>query len=109
MDRPKIVNRIGIELITDVCQEYIDEIVEDGLVEDKIRDWNAKIAEAVLEAVFGKSIWEWINSKYDLSDEGLTEAERAEFIKNGNVLDFENDAIRMTLLDDGTGAVYITE
>ena len=43
-----------------LCESYINDLDKDGWVDE---DMDHYIFEAAMEAVYGKSVWEWINKK----------------------------------------------
>jgi hypothetical protein len=57
--KPKQLPTIDLSELREVCQQHIDEI--EGNEEDE--DTAHYIYEAAMEAVFGKEVWGYINSK----------------------------------------------
>lgn len=46
-----------LEKLKASCQDYIDQIAEDGYVDDDSKQW---IFEAAMELFFGRLVWRWI-------------------------------------------------
>jgi len=63
MEKPKQLPDIDIEIdsIKEMCQNYIDFVASDDYHEDN--DFKHYIFETTLESIFGRQVWEYINSK----------------------------------------------
>lgn len=59
MDVPQQLENIDITALKRLCQEHIDDF-NTGNEDD---DDEHYIYEAAMEAVFGKNVWKWINSR----------------------------------------------
>ena len=57
--KPKQLKSPNIEPLQKICQEYIDELVKDGYVDD---NFDHDIYECAMETIFGKDVWKFINS-----------------------------------------------
>lgn len=59
-NKPQQLETVGIDNLRKLCQEYIDKLYKSGYASD---DFRQCIFEAAVEAVFGKSVWEWIREQ----------------------------------------------
>jgi hypothetical protein len=57
---PKPVECPDFEGLKEQCAQYITEIIRTGWADDDIEHY---IFEAALSAVYGNSVWEWVNSR----------------------------------------------
>jgi len=57
--KPKKKTKIDFNPVIDICEENINKLHKDGYMIKDIEHW---IYEAVLESVYGKDIWKWIDS-----------------------------------------------
>lgn len=63
--KPTRLDVVDATRLRNICQAYIDELDEKGWADD---DTTHYIFEAAMEAVFGKDVWIWVNSKLSRKD-----------------------------------------
>ena len=57
---PKSHTKFDWQPLIEICQNYVKDIEEKDYVRD---DWDHYIYETAMTAVFGDSVWDWINNK----------------------------------------------
>lgn len=57
----KPLNQIDFTELIDMCQQYIDFVDSDEYHEDN--DYKYYVFEKSMEAVFGESVWDFINNR----------------------------------------------
>lgn len=69
MDKKPEVGKDNIPLhnLIKSCQEYIDFIdsVGEDYSEDGLDDFEHRIFETAVTAVYGREVWDWINKRQD--------------------------------------------
>lgn len=65
MKRPLRKNKVDITLLVQSCEDFIDFLEDDDYHEDKIENYENDIFEKVMEAIYGKDIFNYINSKIE--------------------------------------------
>ena len=61
LEMPQQLTEIDTRPLREICQKYINEKAANGCADD-INDIEYYIFETTLEAIFGKGVWEWVNS-----------------------------------------------
>lgn len=61
INNPEIQQNIDLLDLKNVCQEYINYINSEEYHEDN--DYKHYIYETALETIFGKDVWDFVNSK----------------------------------------------
>jgi len=56
---PKPLSVIGLTALTRICNEYINGLAGGY----QIKDGEHYIFETAIEAVYGKDVWDWVNSQ----------------------------------------------
>lgn len=62
MEKPKQLESVDITELRDICQEYLDFIDNDEEYHED-NDNDHYIFEKAMETVFGKKVWDFINSR----------------------------------------------
>lgn len=52
------MKRIDFTEVIELAKSYMEEIHREGITSDKLSDYDAYIFEAVIEAIYGKDIFE---------------------------------------------------
>ena len=64
MEKPKQLETVNLTALRQACQEYIDWLDDDEeYFEDGVEDYEHEVMEKAMEAIFGKDVWDFINSK----------------------------------------------
>lgn len=58
--KPKQLETLDLEPLRKLCQGCIDCLARDGYVSE---DYDHYVYETAMETVFGKNVWEWVNSR----------------------------------------------
>lgn len=56
---PKQLSSFDFSPLQKICQNYINELAEEGYAD---KDYDHYIYETAIECIFGKDVWQWINS-----------------------------------------------
>ncbi len=56
---PKLIETPDIKPLQTICQNYTNELIKNGYVRDDLEHY---IFETAMETVFGKNVWQFINS-----------------------------------------------
>ena len=64
MEKPKQLEKVDLQRLRDICQEYID-FVDDDKEYHEDHDYEAYIFEAAVTAIFGREVWEFINNRHE--------------------------------------------
>lgn len=63
MDRPKLIEGdIDLSKVKEVCEEAMERLELSG---DEPKDIENYVYEAIMEALYGPDVWEWINDKLE--------------------------------------------
>ncbi|GAF82905.1 unnamed protein product [marine sediment metagenome] len=58
--KPKAIASPDFRHLKKTCQHYVDALAGEEFTNG---DWKQYIYEAAIVAIFGKDVWDWINSK----------------------------------------------
>lgn len=58
-NKPKPLTVIDLKPLSEVCRQYIDDLDHNGWADE---DYTHFIYETAVETIYGKDIWDWINS-----------------------------------------------
>ena len=61
-DKPPMLQHTDFNKLVETCQKYINYVDSDDYHEDN--DWSHYIYEAVIETLYGKDVWKWINNRH---------------------------------------------
>ena len=65
MKRPLIKSKINIEQLVQSCEEFLSFLDGDEYHEDKIVNYENDVFEKVMEAIYGKEVFNFINNKIE--------------------------------------------
>jgi hypothetical protein len=65
MKRPLRKNKVDITLLVQSCEDFIDFLEDDDYHEDKIENYENDIFEKVMEAIYGKEVFNFINNRIE--------------------------------------------
>lgn len=63
MEKPKKTVRANTNKLQTSCQRLIDHLNQDKINSNKMLEYEAKIVEAAIEAMYGKDAVKWIDYK----------------------------------------------
>ena len=56
VSRPVFLSEVNLDKLRDICENYLDD-VEKGV---SVKDYDAYMSEAALEAIYGEGVFQWI-------------------------------------------------
>ena len=65
MKRPLRKSKINIEELVQSCEEFLSFLDGDEYHEDRIVNYENDVFEKVMEAIYGKEVFNFINSKIE--------------------------------------------
>lgn len=65
MKRPLRKSKINIEELVQSCEEFLSFLDGDEYHEDRIVNYENDVFEKVMEAIYGKEVFKFINSKIE--------------------------------------------
>lgn len=69
MERPKRKRFPDFSRVTQFCEDYLDGIEEGKIGEEDFRNLEAELTEKVFSAVYGDSVFDWINQQQAANEE----------------------------------------
>lgn len=65
MKRPLRKSKVNIEELVQSCEEFLSFLDGDEYHEDRIVNYENDVFEKVMEAIYGKEVFKFINSKIE--------------------------------------------
>ena len=65
MEKPRVKKFIEAGDIVSAAQDHLDFYDSEDFHEDRINDYEGYLVDAVMKAVFGDNVYDWINSQWD--------------------------------------------
>lgn len=65
MDKPAIKEKVSLEDVKKQTEDYLEWLASEDYCEDEIENYERSIYELVMTALYGREVWDFINSKID--------------------------------------------
>lgn len=68
IEKPKQLANPSMREIRNVAQEVLDFYDSDDFHEDRVSDYDVHLAETIMQIIFGRDVFKWINDQLDYTD-----------------------------------------